>query len=103
MGMMDLTPQMELSLLMALAAFVLLVLLVISFLSRPRVFCQYLEHMTGIKLSPAKVKRVYAKHGKGGVRDLLIDLLIKEDLADPGRVVRPGADPDTSVFEIEDA
>ncbi len=102
MEMLDLTPQMQLSLLMALAAFVLLVLLIVSFLSRPRVFCQYLEHMTGISLSPSKVKKVFARHGKGGVRDLLIDLLIKEDLADPRRVVLPGSEPDTSVFELDD-
>lgn len=99
----SMTPEMELSLLMALAAFVLLILLVVSFLSRPRVFCQYLHHMTGIDLSPKKVRQVYRKHGKGGVRDLLIDLLIREDLADPSRIVTPGSKPDTSVFELEDS
>ena len=97
----SMTPEMQLSLLMTLAAFVLLILLVVSFLSRPRVFCQYLHHMTGIELSPSQVKRVYRKHGRGGVRDLLIELLIREDLADPGRVVRPGSKPDTSVFELD--
>ncbi len=97
----SMTPEMELSLLMALAAFVLLILLVVSFLSRPRVFCQYLHHMTGISLSPVQVRRVYAKHGRAGVRDLLIELLIREDLADPRRVVTPGSKPDTSIFELE--
>ncbi len=102
MGILELTQQTQLSLLMALAAFVLLVLLIISFLSRPRVFCQYLEHMTGIRLGPSKVKSVFALHGKAGVRDLLIDLLIKEDLADPKRMVRPDSEPDTSLFELDD-
>ena len=97
----SMTPEMELSLLMTLAAFVLLILLVVSFLSRPRVFCQYLHHMTGIRLSPKQVKQVYSRHGKAGVRDLLIDLLIREDLADPRRVVTPGSKPDTSVFELD--
>ena len=82
-------------------ATVLLLLLVASFASRARVFCQYLQHMTGIKLKPQTVRRLYNQRGRGGVRDHLIDLLIKEDLADPKRRVTPDSRPDTSVFEID--
>ena len=76
-----------------------LLLLVASFLSRPRVFCQYLRHMTGIQLDPHLVQRTYRRKGRAGVRDLLMDLLIREDLSDPRRVVTPDSAPDTSVFE----
>ncbi len=80
-------------------ALVLLILLVVSFLSRPKVFCQYLKHMTGIELKPGTVRAQYRRRGKAGVRDLLIDLLIQQDLADPARIVTPDSAPDTSVFE----
>jgi hypothetical protein len=83
----------------AAAILVLLLLLVASFLSRPRVFCQYLRHMTGIQLDPHQVQRTYRRKGRAGVRDLLMDLLIREDLSDPRRVVTPDSAPDTSVFE----
>lgn len=59
---------------------VLLLILVVSFRSRATVFCQYLESMTGIKLSPSDVKRVFAAKGKDGVRELFLDLIIREDL-----------------------
>ncbi len=78
---------------------VLLFLLIMSFISRSKVFCQYLKHMTGISLKPGTVRAVYKKRGRGGVRDYLIDLLIREDLADPNRVVTPDSKPDTSIFE----
>lgn len=78
---------------------ILLALLVISFASRARVFCQYLKHMTGIELKPATVRRVYRQNGRGGVRDMLISLLIQEDLADTARIVTPDSEPDTSVFQ----
>jgi hypothetical protein len=78
---------------------ILLVLLVASFLSRPRVFCQYLAHMTGISLRPSQVRARYRSRGKAGVRDLLIDLLIHEDLADTSRVVTPDSKPDLSRFQ----
>ncbi len=81
------------------AVTLLLLLLVVSFLSRPRVFCQYLKHMTGIELKPSQVKRRFREKGRGGVRDLLMDLLIREDLADPDRVVTPDSKPDLSVFD----
>jgi hypothetical protein len=83
----------------AAAILLLLLLLLASFLSRPRVFCQYLRHMTGIQLDPRLVQRTYRRKGRAGVRDLLIDLLIREDLSDPRRVVTPDSAPDLSVFE----
>lgn len=59
---------------------VLLLILVISFRSRAVVFCQYLETMTGIALKPSDVRRVYKERGKNGVREMFLDLIIKEDL-----------------------
>ena len=61
---------------------VLLLILVISFRSRAVVFCQYLEAMTGIRLKPSDVKRVYREKGRNGVRELFLDLIIREDLKD---------------------
>ena len=81
------------------AAVVLLVLLVVSFLSRARMFCQYLSHMTGIRLKPSQVRKLYKKRGRAGVRDMLIELLIREDLADTSRVVTPDSKPDHSIYE----
>ena len=78
------------------AIVVLLLLLVASFVSRPKVFCQYLRHMTGIQLDYREVQRIYRRRGRAGVRDHLIDLFIREDLADPRRLVTPGSKPDTS-------
>ena len=59
---------------------VLLLILIISFRSRAVVFCQYLSAMTGIKLKPADVRRVYRERGKDGVREFFLDLIIREDL-----------------------
>jgi hypothetical protein len=59
---------------------VLLLILIISFRSRAVVFCQYLSAMTGIKLKPAEVRRVYRERGKDGVREFFLDLIIREDL-----------------------
>jgi hypothetical protein len=61
-------------------AAVLLLILVISFRSRAVVFCQYLEAMTGIRLKPTDVRRVYKEKGREGVRELFLDLIIREDL-----------------------
>ena len=58
----------------------LLVLLVISFRSRAYVFCQYLKAMAGIALKPSDVKTAFKKGGKEGVRELFLDLIIREDL-----------------------
>ena len=71
----------DLSTLMPVAfAVILLLILVVSFRSRAVVFCQYLETMTGISLKPADVRRVYREKGRNGVRDLFLDLIIREDL-----------------------
>jgi hypothetical protein len=63
-----------------LFALVLLVILIISFRSRAVVFCQYLHRMTGIALKPSEVKRMYTLRGRDGVREMFLDLLIREDL-----------------------
>ncbi|HVS33683.1 MAG TPA: hypothetical protein VMS98_19770, partial [Thermoanaerobaculia bacterium] len=63
-------------------ALILLVILVISFRSRAVVFCQYLEAMTGVRLRPSDVKRVYNERGRNGVREMFLDLIIREDLKD---------------------
>lgn len=65
-----------------LFAGVLLLILIISFRSRAVVFCQYLETMTGIALKPSDVRRVYRQRGKNGVREMFLELLIREDLKD---------------------
>ena len=95
MPTIDLSPQMT-AILVATAG-VLVLLLLVSFLSRPRVFTQYLEHMTGIKLSPRDVARVYKSRGKGGVRDMFLELIIREDLKDGPRVT-PDSKPDIEVL-----
>lgn len=61
-------------------ATVLLLILVISFRSRAVVFCQYLETMSGIRLEPSDVRRVFKQSGQNGVRELFLDLIIREDL-----------------------
>jgi hypothetical protein len=63
---------------------VLLVILIISFRSRAVVFCQYLEAMTGIRLKPSDVRRVFRERGRNGVRELFLDLIIREDLKEQG-------------------
>jgi hypothetical protein len=62
------------------AAAVLLFLLIVSFRSRPYVFCQYLKNMTGIRLKPRDVRRAFKMGGREGVRELFLDLIIREDL-----------------------
>ena len=66
----------------------LLLLLVVSFGSRPRVFSQYLKALTGISISPGEVRRIFKQRGRAGVRELFLDLLIREDLRESG-VDRP--------------
>ncbi len=61
-------------------ALLLLVILIVSFWSRSYVFCQYLETMTGVGLRPADVKRAFKTGGREGVRELFLDLIIREDL-----------------------
>ena len=98
-GTLELSPVTLYQLGAAAVVSVLLLLLLASFMSRSRVFCQYLNHMTGIELRPGTVRGLYKRRGRAGVRDYLIDLLIREDLADPSRVVTPDSKPDTSIFE----
>lgn len=82
-------------------ALVLLVILVISFRSRAVVFCQYLKAMTGVELKPSHVRRVFKESGKGGVREMFLDLMIRQDLKDgPLRVpsdLAPSDDIDVKV------
>jgi hypothetical protein len=61
-------------------ALALLVLLVVSFRSRAYVFCQYLKAMAGIALKPSDVRAAFKRGGKEGVRELFLDLIIREDL-----------------------
>ena len=98
-GFLELSPVTLYQLGSAAVVSVLLLLLLASFMSRSRVFCQYLNHMTGIELRPGTVRGLFKRRGRAGVRDYLIDLLIREDLADPSRVVTPDSKPDTSIFE----
>ena len=63
-------------------ALVLLVILVISFRSRAVVFCQYLKAMTGVELKPSAVRHVFKEAGKSGVREMFLDLMIRQDLKD---------------------
>jgi hypothetical protein len=78
-------------------ATVLLLILVVSFRSRAVVFCQYLEAMTGIKLRPSDVRRVFNERGQNGVRELFLDLIIREDLKE-GPIV-----PDTETEPVSDS
>jgi hypothetical protein len=87
----------DLSTLMPVAfAVILLLILVISFRSRAVVFCQYLETMTGIALKPADVRRVYREKGRNGVRDLFLDLIIREDLKEGPMEIPDEPSPDIS-------
>lgn len=61
-------------------AVILAAILIISFRSRAVVFCQYLKRMTGITLKPSEVRRVYKERGRDGVREMFLDLLIRQDL-----------------------
>lgn len=61
-------------------AAILLLILIISFRSRAVVFCQYLEAMTGISLKPSDVRRIFREQGRNGVREMFLDLIIREDL-----------------------
>ena len=63
-------------------AVLLLFLLIVSFRSRSYVFCQYLKTMTGIALRPADVRRAFKTGGREGVREMFLDLIIREDLKD---------------------
>jgi hypothetical protein len=74
-------------------AALLLVILIVSFRSRAVVFCQYLETMAGIALEPKDVRRAYREGGKEGVRELFLDLIIREDLKEgPMEIPDEGGD-----------
>jgi hypothetical protein len=79
---------------------ILLVILVISFRSRAVVFCQYLKTMTGIELSPSDVRRVFNQSGRGGVRDMFLDLIIREDLKE-GPIQVPPSDLDATGERVD--
>lgn len=93
--MVELSPQVTTLLLTTTG--ILLVLLVVSLLSRPRVFTQYLEHMTGVDLKPKEVARVYRTRGKAGVREMFLELIIREDLKD-GPTITPDSAPDREIL-----
>ena len=38
--------------------------------------------MTGVKLSPGDVRRAFSERGRNGVREMFLDLIIREDLKD---------------------
>lgn len=92
--MIDLSAEMTTVLLASVGA--LLLLLIVSFVSRPRVFTQYLLHMTGIKLLPRDVARMFKTRGKAGVREMFLELIIREDLKDSPRIT-PDTPPDTQL------
>lgn len=81
------------------SATILLVILIISFRSRARIFCQYLKYLSGIEISPKMVNTAFRTTGRAGVRDLLVDLIIQEDLSDPSRIVTPDSKPDRSIYD----
>jgi hypothetical protein len=93
--MAELSPQFTIVLVATTG--ILLLLLVVSFLSRPRVFTEYLKHMTGIALKPKDVARVYRARGKAGVRDMFLELIIREDLKDRP-VLTPDSPPDREIL-----
>ena len=68
---------------------ILLLILIVSFRSRAVVFCQYLQTMTGIKLRPSDVRRVFREGGPNAVRTYFLDLIIREDLKQ-GPLTIPG-------------
>ena len=72
---------------------VLFLILVVSFRSRAVVFTQYLQTMTGIRLKPSDVARVFRAKGKDGVREFFLDLIIREDLKQ-GPIEIPGSAPE---------
>jgi len=93
--MIELTPQMVVFLVASVG--ILLVLLIVSFTSRSRVFTEYLRLMTGIRLSPREVSRVFRHRGRPGVREMFLDLIIREDLRDSPRIT-PDTPPSRSPF-----
>jgi hypothetical protein len=77
------------SLMLLAFAGILLFILVISFRSRAIVFCQYLKVMTGVELKPKQVRAIFKDRGQDGVREMFLDLIIKEDLRQTGPLQIP--------------
>ncbi|MFH1177817.1 MAG: hypothetical protein V1750_10465 [Acidobacteriota bacterium] len=96
--MLDLSPQMTTALLLSTG--LLLAFLLVLVFSRARIFTQYLEHMTGIELKPSDVARVFRSHGKAGVREMFLELIIREDLRD-GPAITPDTPPDRKLLVPE--
>ena len=93
--MPELSPQVLLVFLAATGALVLV--LIASILMRPRIFTQYLEHMTGIQLSPRDVAEVFKTRGKAGGRDMFLELIIREDLKN-GPTITPDTPADREIL-----
>jgi len=102
-GLKSLIPGQNIAAAMLVAfAVVLLLILIISFRSRAVVFCQYLRTMTGVNLKPVDVRRCFKEKGRDGVRELFLDLIIREDLKEgpiqiadesgPGRQNKPATE-----------
>jgi len=83
------------------AVALLLLILVVSFASRPRVFCQYLKAMAGIDLKPQMVRQAFKLRGKEGVRELFLDLIIRED-AQSSRPITPDSKPQKPISGLVD-
>ena len=77
----------------------LLLILFISFISRSKVFCQYLKVMSGIELKPGELRQAYKLRGKEGVRELFLDLIIREE-AKGGPAVTPDSKPQKPITEV---
>jgi hypothetical protein len=77
----------------------LLFILVVSFTSRARMFCQYLKAMSGIELKPGEVHRAYKLRGKAGVRELFLDLIIREEVKSSPPIT-PDSEPQKSITEM---
>lgn len=95
-GLKSLIPVQNMGSAMLVAfAVVLLLILIISFRSRAVVFCQYLRAMTGVSLKPSDVRRCFKEKGRDGVRELFLDLIIREDLKEgPIQIAaEPGPSP----------
>jgi len=93
--MTELSPQVLVLFLAATGTLVLV--LIASILMRPRIFTQYLRHMTGIQLSPRDVATVFKTRGRPGVRDMFLELIIREDLKD-GPTITPDTPPDRRIL-----
>ena len=96
--MIDLSPQA--TTVMLVSTGVLVFLLAVSFLSRPRMFTQYLYTMTGIRLSSKDVATVFKERGKDGVRELFLELIIREDVKS-GPLITPDSKPDKALHVPE--